>query len=189
MNGIGLVGLECVTIVSCQKDISTFSCQRYSRPNIPSVLIEKSECTTWKVILEFINLMFTVPMVEILHCVIPVIYMASFSSKSRSSSKASDLIIFMSAPVSTRKLAFECKSSFDENTTTRDFRLSLVQRIFLVSWEISRWSGALFSPCPSLRLFGDQSWSLNHFYWLELVTMQIPRVSFVRGKSLFEMLN
>ena len=68
--------------------------------------------------------MFTVPMVEILLCVIPVISISSLSLTSRSSSKAFNLMIFTSAPVSTRNLAFECKNSFDVNSTTGDSRLS-----------------------------------------------------------------
>ena len=103
-------------------------------------------------------------MVEILLSIIPVISIASFSSTSRSSSEASNLITFISAPVYTRNLAYDPKSSFDENFTTGDSQLSLVQRTFLVSHEMSRWSDALFPPCPSLRLFGEQSRSLNYFY-------------------------
>ena len=99
-------------------------------------------------------------MAEIILCVIPVISIASFSSTSRSSSKASNLITFMSI----KYLAFDRKSSLNENSTTGDSRPSLVQRIFLVFWEISRWSDVLFSPCPSLRLFGEQIRSFNHFF-------------------------
>ena len=69
---------------------------------------------------------------EIKLCVIPVISLASFSSTNGSSSKVSNLITFMSTPVSTRNLAFDRKSSFDENSTSGDSLLSLVQRIFLV---------------------------------------------------------
>ena len=79
-------------------------------------------------------------MVEILLCVFPVIPMAMFSPTSRTSSKDSNLMIFMFATVSTRNLAIECNKSFDEISTPGDSRLSLVQRIFLVSLEISCWS-------------------------------------------------
>ena len=64
--------------------------------------------------------MLTVSMVGILLVAIPVISMALFLSTSRSSFKVSNLLIFMSAPVFTRNLAFECKNSFDENSTTGD---------------------------------------------------------------------
>ena len=73
------------------------------------------------------------PMVEIPLCVIPVIFIASFSLTSRSSSKASNLTTFMSAPVSAKNLAFARKSSFDKSSTAGDSRLSLVHKIFLVS--------------------------------------------------------
>ena len=77
--------------------------------------------------------MFTVPIVEILLCVIPVISIASFSLTSRSSCKAPNLITFMSASVSTKNLAFDRKSSFDESSITGDSQLSLVQKIFLAA--------------------------------------------------------
>ena len=179
MNSIDFLGLECVAIVLCQKAVSTFSCRRYPLPIIPSVLIEKSEFTTWKVILNFINSLFTMPMVEIILYVILVISIASFYSTSRSSSKASNLITFVSAPVSTKDLAFDRKSSFDESSTTGGCRLSLVQKIFLVSWEISRWSDAVSSSCPSPHLFAEQSRSLNHFYWLALVIVLSGRYWFL----------
>ena len=38
----------------------------------------------------------------------------------------------MTAQVSTKNLASDRKSSFDESSTTGDSRLSLVQKIFLV---------------------------------------------------------
>ena len=57
---------------------------------------------------DYSNFMFTLPMVEILLWVSPVISMASFSSTKKSSSEASNLIIFLPAFVSTKNLAFEC---------------------------------------------------------------------------------
>ena len=77
--------------------------------------------------------MFTVPMVEILLCVIPVICMDSFLSSRSSLSMASTLNIFMSTPVSTKNFTFECRRLFVENSTTGDSRLSLMQGLFVMS--------------------------------------------------------
>ena len=146
-----------MTIVLCQNEISTFSCLRYSRPKIPSVLIGNLGVTTWNVMMEFASSSFVVPRVEIPIGVILIISMASCSETITSSSKASNFIIFMSAPVSTKNAALTLLKVGDGNSTTGDSRLFFAKRILRSALGFLHLSDVLFSPCPSLRRVGAAS--------------------------------
>ena len=84
------------------------------------------------------------------------------------SSNELSLIMFTSAPVSTSNWALLSLKLGELISTTDDSLMNYVHRTFFVALICSHCFDALFGLCSSSRPLGEQGWSLNVLYLMEM---------------------